>query len=100
MKGAHQIGFGVNNIHSRLNAVGWTDSDGVFSFTAQNTGIGLGDFMLGDVNNYLQGGGPAYRLCQRLHRGYVQDTWKINSRLTLNGGSAMGSLSALFVGRR
>ena len=86
VKGAHQIGFGVNNIHSHLNSTSWTDTDGVFSFTAQNTGIGLGDFMVGDVNNYLQAGVQEIGYIADYIGSYVQDTWKISSRLTLNGG--------------
>jgi hypothetical protein len=86
VKGAHQFGFGVNNIHSRLNAAGWTDADGVFSFAATNTGIGLGDFMLGDVNQYIQGAVQHIGFTSDYIGAYVQDTWKISSRLTMNGG--------------
>src|SRR5262249_25289249 len=50
VKGAHQFGFGVNNIHSKLAVSGWTSSDGVFNFSSSNTNLGLGDFMLGNVN--------------------------------------------------
>lgn len=46
VKGAHQLGFGVEYIHSILNASAYTSAAGVFAFTAQNTGLGLGDFML------------------------------------------------------
>jgi hypothetical protein len=40
VKGAHQLAFGINNIHARLNVAGWTSSDGVFAFAATNTVTG------------------------------------------------------------
>jgi hypothetical protein len=86
VKGAHQLGFGVNNIHSRLNVTGWTSSDGVFSFNSTNTGLGLGDFMLGTVNTFTQQGVQAISFRSDYVGAYVQDTWKINKSLTLNGG--------------
>lgn len=86
IKGAHQIGFGLNNIHSRLNVTGWTSSDGVFAFSAINTGLGLGDFMLGDVNTFTQQGVQHIGFTSDYIGAYVQDTWKVNSRLTINGG--------------
>ena len=86
VKGAHQIGFGVNNIHARLNVSGWTSSDGVFSFNSTNSGLGLGDFMLGNVNTFTQQGVQRIGFVSDYIGAYVQDTWKISSRLTLNGG--------------
>ncbi len=86
VKGSHQLGFGVNNIHSRLNASGWTSSDGVFAFNSTNTGLGLGDFMLGNVNTFTQQGVQNIGFRSDYVGAYVQDTWKINSRFTMNGG--------------
>lgn len=86
VKGAHQFGFGINNIHARLNVQGWTDADGVFSFAATNTGLSLGDFMLGDVNSFQQQGVQSIGFTSDYIGAYAQDTWKISSRLTLNGG--------------
>ena len=86
VKGAHQIGFGFNDIYSRLGVQGWTSADGVFAFSATNTGLGLGDFMLGDVNTFTQQGVQGIGFRSNYIGAYVQDTWKISSRLTLNGG--------------
>lgn len=86
VKGAHQFAFGVNNIHARLNVAGWTSSDGVFAFSSTNTGLGLGDFMLGDVNTFTQQGVQTIGFRSDYVGAYAQDTWKINSRFTLTGG--------------
>jgi hypothetical protein len=47
VRGAHQIAFGGNYIYSRLYTSATTATPGNFRFTAQNTGMGLGDFMTG-----------------------------------------------------
>jgi hypothetical protein len=86
VKGPHQLGFGVNNIYSKLGVTGWTGADGVFSFNATNTGLGLGDFMLGKVNNFSQQGVQGIGFRSDYIGAYVQDTWKVSSRFTLNGG--------------
>jgi hypothetical protein len=86
VKGSHQFAFGVNNIHSRLNVSGWTSSDGVFSFNSTNTGLGLGDFMLGRVNTFTQQGVQNIGFRSDYFGAYAQDTWKLSPRLTLNGG--------------
>jgi len=86
VKGAHQLGFGVNNIHSKLAVTGWTSSDGVFAFSSNNTGLGLGDFMMGNVNTFTQQGVQSIGFRSDYFGAYAQDTWKISSRLTMNGG--------------
>ena len=86
VRGAHQFGFGVNHIQARLTASGWTSSDGVFAFNSTNTGLGLGDFMLGNVNTFTQQGVQDIGFNSHYIGVYAQDTWKVNSHLTLNGG--------------
>jgi len=86
VRGAHQFAFGFNNIYSKLSVAGWTSSDGVFAFNSTNTGLGLGDFMLGDVNNFMQQGVQFIGFRSDYIGAYVQDTWKLNPRFTLNAG--------------
>src|SRR5204862_1688330 len=68
------------------NSIAWTGTDGAFAFTAQNTGAGLGDFMLGKVNTYQQSDKDIFYFRANYIGTYVQDTWKVNSRVTLNSG--------------
>ena len=86
VRGAHQFGFGGNYIRSILSSYAYTSSAGVYTFTAQNTGTGLGDFILGDPTNYTQAGVVPFAFRDNYLGAYAQDTWKVNSRLTLNGG--------------
>src|SRR5262245_9936846 len=47
IKGGHQITFGGTYIYQRLYSNASTDAVGSMTFTASNTGLGLGDFMVG-----------------------------------------------------
>ena len=86
VRGAHQIGFGANFIDAGMNLLPSTSTPGNMSFTATNTGLGLGDFMLGKANNFQQQNSAPYYFRQKYIGQYLQDTWKANSRLTVNAG--------------
>lgn len=86
VKGAHQLAFGINNIYSKLSVGGWTSADGVFNFNSTNTGLGLGDFMMGNVNTFTQQGVQPIGFRSDYIGVYAQDSWKLNPRLTLNAG--------------
>ena len=55
IRGAHQIGFGGNYIHSSLDAKSYINAAGAFTFTNQNTGLGLADFLIGRPSQLQQG---------------------------------------------
>jgi Carboxypeptidase regulatory-like domain/TonB dependent receptor len=85
-KGRHQFGFGFDYLHSGLNSNSYSSTNGAFSFTAANTGLGLGDFMLGKVNTFQQEGVGTFDFRDNYVGIYAQDTWKVRPRLTLNLG--------------
>jgi hypothetical protein len=102
LHGNHQIKFGaeiayLRTIQSSANA----NARGVFTFndtyTAQiapngsggytpvsNTGSAFADFLLGDLANGQSIGMPRTHLRWTTAQPYVQDTWKINPKLTAN----------------
>ena len=86
VRGAHQIGLGANYIHSLLNTSAYTNSAGTFAFTAANTGLGLGDFMMGRPNTFTQVGVSSGYFRANYGSMYLQDSWKATSRLTVNAG--------------
>src|SRR5438552_2652161 len=86
VRGAHQIGFGANYIRMLFNVLAGSAGPGNFKFTASNTGMGLGDFMLGKPNDFSQQNINTYYGRQNYVGLYLQDTWKANSRLTVNAG--------------
>jgi hypothetical protein len=86
LKGRHQISFGGNWIYTRIETVNNRPSNGQFTFSGQTTGLGLADFMLGRMSNFLQGN-PVYDNDHNDYIGaYVQDEWKLRPNLTFNAG--------------
>jgi hypothetical protein len=87
IRGAHQIAFGVNWIRSIINTSNNRPTNGQFTFNGQITGLPLADFMAGIVSGGFLQGNPVFDN-QRHHyiSAYIQDSWKVSSRLTLNGG--------------
>ncbi len=54
--------------------------------TAQRLAYGLTDFLMGARDSYNLNNYVIIDLKQRMHFGYIQDDYKVNSRLTLNLG--------------
>ena len=86
IKGNHQIGFGGSVYQQRLNYYSGINATGTGTFTAQNTGLILGDFMLGLPSTFSQGTIYGFYTRQFYDSLYLQDTWKVTPRLTLNYG--------------
>ena len=86
VRGPHQIGFGINYIHTNANATTNLNTNGSFAFTTQGTNLGLADFLTGSVATYIQG--EPQQTFERQHYvgAYVQDSWRATSRLTVNAG--------------
>ncbi len=86
IRGSHQIGIGANFIHTNMNYTSTTWNAGRMRFNASNTGLSMGDFMLGKLQDWQQSQPAAQYIRQNYLGLYLQDTWKATSRLTLNGG--------------
>jgi hypothetical protein len=96
VRGRHTLKFGGDYLHYQLNYLqsnltrGRYDYTGVFT-SADGSGVGSGDpfadFLLGypQDTTRTQGSGQAY-LRQHVFAGYVQDDFRVSSRLTLNLG--------------
>jgi hypothetical protein len=89
IRGNHQIGFGGSWIHQQLNALSMVFATAPITFNGTNTGtgaVGLADFLIGKPNSFQQGS-PGLFYYRLNHLGmYLQDSWKVTPRLTLNPG--------------
>ena len=87
IKGAHQMSFGAGWWQGRVVEQNHFAPAGTqLSFTGAVTGLGLTDFLLGDMTNFLQGLPNAYSSRQNNVDLYFTDIWKLSSRLTFNFG--------------
>lgn len=87
VKGSHQMNFGAGAWQGRVDEFNhFTAAGANILFTGQATGLGLSDFLLGDLSSFLQGLPNSYTSRQNSVDLYFTDTWKLSSRLTLNFG--------------
>ena len=88
--GKHTLQFGLDARREHFNAVMYfapSDDFGQFTFSGNLTGYSFGDFLLGMPNpSYFAVIGPQMD-ARSVHWGvYGQDTWQVNTHLTLNLG--------------
>jgi hypothetical protein len=86
VKGSHQIAFGGYGSFYASNSYANVRSSPNFSFTGIATGLGLGDFMTGQLTLLDQATPNTIFVRQWLMGLYAQDTWKASRRLTVNFG--------------
>ena len=86
VKGAHQIAFGGLAFYDMANNRANVFSPGTFTFNGTATGLPLGDFLTGQLDQFSQGE-PNVGFTRRWYLGlYVTDTWKVSRRFTVNAG--------------
>ncbi len=86
IRGRHQIAFGFNLVRVQNNTISGFQENGNFTFNGSRTGLGLADFMLGVPNDFSQTNATPDDLRQWIMSFYVQDTFKISNKFTLNYG--------------
>ena len=84
--GNHQVTFGGGIYQQRLNYFSAVNANGTATFSSANTGLLMGDIMMGLPNTFAQGTVYGFYTRQFYDSLYVQDNWKITPRLTLNYG--------------
>lgn len=85
-KGSHQLQFGVSFIRPSQTSSFCVYCNGLFSFGGTATGTAMSDFIAGALNSMVQLNISHDNENWRYLGLYAQDSWKINSRLTLNYG--------------
>jgi hypothetical protein len=86
VRGSHQIGFGANLAYWTVEQWSYSQANGNYTFNGQNTGLGLADFLLGRPSAFTQGSRIGLRFHHWYQGVYVQDSWRANSRVTVNAG--------------
>jgi len=87
VRGAHQLSFGGNWIHSKIETLNNRPTNGQFTFNGQTTGLSLADFLIGSVSGGFVQGNPVYDYDHHDYVAlYAQDNWRIRPNLTLNFG--------------
>ena len=85
--GRHELKFGGGYRRDQINALQGIASNGFFVFANFPYSDGFASFLSGNPVVFLQGGGNfAREIRDRALDAYGQDTYKVNSRLTLNLG--------------
>ncbi len=91
--GNHQVSFGGNWIHTKIETLNNRPTNGAFTFNGQGNGLSLADFMLGIVSGGFLQGNPVYDYDNHDYFGaYIQDDWRVRSNLSLNLGRALGAV--------
>lgn len=84
--GNHQITFGGSIYQQRMNYESGLNAVGSMTANGSYTGLGMADFLLGDLTTFSQGLTYGFYNRQYYSSLYVQDAWKITPRLTVNYG--------------
>ncbi|HEY3971603.1 MAG TPA: carboxypeptidase regulatory-like domain-containing protein [Candidatus Sulfotelmatobacter sp.] len=86
-KGAHQLKFGFSWALYKKVQDAFANTEGNFTFNGSYTGYDYADFLLGDAQAYSEDGVKISGHWNNISpAAYVQDNWRVNSRLTLNLG--------------
>jgi hypothetical protein len=86
VRGGHQYGIGGTVAYWSSVSQANVRSPGQFTVNGQATRLGLADFMLGRISEFTQAVPNTLDMKQLYLAAYVQDTWKLSSRATLNYG--------------
>ncbi len=91
VRGKHQIAFGIDLIRTQNNLSSYHNADGLYTFSGTgvaSTGDALADFQLGilGAGGFTFSKAQLQALRETIPGLYFQDTYRLNSRLTLNAG--------------
>jgi hypothetical protein len=84
--GTHTLKAGFIASYEQVNVHPDPEFNGGFDFAGQETGNDFADFFIGVASLYNQADSQAYYIRHRYYGGFVQDSWRATSSLTLNFG--------------
>lgn len=86
IRGRHSLAFGFNLIRIQNNTVSGFDENGAPTFNGQFTNLGLADFMVGKMSDFIQTNATPDDLRQWVMSVYAQDSFKVSKKFTINYG--------------
>jgi hypothetical protein len=86
IRGKHELEFGGEWLRVRLPMGHTYLENGQFNFTNSLSGDNIADFLLGQMSSFQQDGGYHLDFTGENWSAFLQDSWKVNARLTLTGG--------------
>jgi hypothetical protein len=84
--GDHTIKSGLQVSLEQVNVNPDATFNGSFLFSGAETGSDFADFLIGVASNYNQADSGPYYGRHKYAAGFVQDSWRVRSNLTLNFG--------------
>ncbi len=84
--GSHTLRLGGEFIANQVNASSCIQCNGTFSFFGSETGLDFADYLLGIASSYTQGNAQAFYNRNKYGGLFVQDSWRVSPRVTLNYG--------------
>src|SRR6266581_1017792 len=86
VRGSHQFAFGGHYTRSIVWWLAHAFDVGAYTVNGQVTGLGMADFLLGQVAQLRQSGENNEDITQNFFGLYGQDTWKITPKLKMTYG--------------
>lgn len=86
IRGSHELQIGGEWRRIRTPMGNSYQADGEYFFDNSLTGDNLGDFLLGNVSSFTQGGGLYLNFTGNEWSFFAQDDWHATKRLTINAG--------------
>jgi hypothetical protein len=85
-RGSHELSFGGEPVRLTQDVSNTNNESGTFQFTGELSGSNLADFFLGEASQFQQAGGRYQNIRGVVTGLFVQDNWRMTSRLVLNAG--------------
>jgi hypothetical protein len=86
IRGRHNVQFGGEVTRQRVDIVNEFRRNGHFLFSGDTTGLAMADYFLGALRTFDHGTGEYKQYRVTYPAAFIQDDWKVKSRLTLNMG--------------
>lgn len=86
VKGRHNFAIGGSYEKARFNHDNHLFQNGTYSFTGDNSNSAVADFLLGSIRSFSQGWGSFQKDRNTIFSLFIQDTFKVSTRLSLSYG--------------